>query len=226
VTKNVAAAASPAAQRILNALMVPAPNIGRSAPLRATVGCGGVNFSLYSRDASGIELLFFDREDDGRPARVIPLDPSVNRTYHYWHVFVPGVPAGQLYGYRVHGPFEPLKGMRFDAAKVLLDPYGRGVAVPKNYSRKAAQEKGDDAATAMKSVIVDPRSYDWEGDTPLDRPSSQSIVYELHVRGFTRHPSSGVSAGTRGTFRGLIEKIPYLKDLRHLGCRTSSRVSV
>jgi glycogen operon protein len=141
------------------------------------------------------------------------LDPAVHRTYHYWHVFVPGVQAGQLYGYRVHGPFDPIKGMRFDADKVLLDPYGRGVVVPKNYSRKAAEEKGDNAATAMKSVIVDLRTYDWEGDTPLDRPSSQSIVYEMHVRGFTRHPSSGVSAETRGTFRGLIEKIPYLKDL-------------
>ena len=158
-------------------------------------------------------MLFFDYEDDGRPARVIPLDPSVNRTYHYWHVFVPGVQAGQLYGYRVHGRFDPVKGMRFDAAKVLLDPYGRGVVVPKNYSRKAAQEKGDNSSTAMKSVIVDSRSYDWEGDTPLDRPSSQSIVYELHVKGFTRHPSSGVSVETCGTFRGLIEKIPYLKDL-------------
>jgi isoamylase len=193
--------------------MVPAQDIGRSSPLGATVGCSGVNFSLYSRDASRIELLFFDREDDARPARVILLDPSVNRTYHYWHVFVPGVQAGQLYGYRVHGQFDPSKGTRFDAAKVLLDPYGRGVVVPKNYSRKATQEKGDNCATAMKSVIVDPRSYNWEGDTPLDRPCSQSIIYELHVRGFTRHPSSGVSAETRGTFRGLIEKIPYLKDL-------------
>jgi glycogen operon protein len=172
-----------------------------------------VNFSLYSRDASAIELLFFDREDDGRPARVIALDPAVHRTYHYWHVVVPGVQAGQLYGYRAHGPLDPIKGMRFDAAKVLLDPYGRGVVVPKNYSRKAAEEKGDNGATAMKSVIIDPRTYDWEGDTPLDRPSSQSIVYEMHVRGFTRHTSSGVSAETRGTFRGLIEKIPYLKDL-------------
>jgi glycogen operon protein len=144
---------------------------------------------------------------------VIALDPAVHRTYHYWHVFVPGVQAGQLYGYRVHGPFDPIKGMRFDAAKVLLDPYGRGVVVPKNYSRKAAEDKGANTETAMKSVIVDPHTYDWEGDTPLDRPSSQSIVYEMHVRGFTRHPSSGVSAETRGTFRGLIEKIPYLKDL-------------
>ncbi len=208
-----AATATSGAQRIHQEVTAPAPNIGRSAPLGATVGRGGVNFSLYSRDASEIELLFFDYEDDERPARVIPLDPSVNRTYHYWHVFVPGVEAGQLYGYRVHGPFDPVKGIRFDAAKVLLDPYGRGVLVPKNYSRKAAQEKGDNSSTAMKSVIVDSRSYDWEGDTPLDRPSSQSIVYEMHVRGFTQHPSSGVSAETCGTFRGLIEKIPYLKDL-------------
>ena len=202
-----------AVQRIHQAVRALAPNIGRSAPLGSTVACDGVNFSLYSRDAWGIELLFFDREDDGRPARVIALDPFVNRSYHYWHIFVPGVQAGQLYGYRVHGPSDPLKGIRFDAAKVLLDPYGRGVVVPKNYSRKAAQEKGDNTATAMKSVIVDLRSYNWEGDTPLGRPSSQSIIYEMHVRGFTQHPSSGVSAETRGTFRGLIEKIPYLQEL-------------
>jgi isoamylase len=193
--------------------MTPAPNFGRSSPLGARVGCRGVNFSLYSRDASGVELLFFDREDDAQPARVIPLDPSFNRTYHYWHVFVPGLQAGQLYGYRVHGPFDPSRGLRFDAEKLLLDPYGRAVVVPKNYSRKAAEEKGDNSATAMKSVLVDPRTYDWEGDEPLVRRSSRSIVYEMHVRGFTRHPSSGVSADTRGTFRGLIEKIPYLKDL-------------
>ncbi len=101
-------------------------------------------------------MLFFDREDDARPARVIHLDPAANRTYHYWHVFVPGVQPGQIYGYRVHGPFDPASGMRFDPAKVLLDPYGRGVVVPKNYSRDAASEEGDNAATAMKSVVVDP----------------------------------------------------------------------
>ncbi len=193
--------------------MVPTVNMGRSAPLGATVGHHGVNFSLYSRDASSIELLFFDREDDGRPSRVIRLDPSINRTYHYWHVFVRGAQAGQLYGYRVHGPFEPLKGLRFDDTKVLLDPYGRAVAVPKNYSRKAAQEKGDNVASAMKSVVINPHLYDWEGDTPLRRPSSQTIVYEMHVKGFTRHPSSGVAEETRGTFRGLLDKIPYLQDL-------------
>jgi isoamylase len=206
-------AAGRAASRIQPSLTTLASHIGRSSPLGATLGCGGVNFSLYSRDALGIELLFFDREDDARPARVVSLDTSVNRTYHYWHVFVPGVEAGQLYGYRVHGPFDPSRGLRFDAEKLLLDPYARGVVVPKSYSRKAAEEKGDNSATAMKSVVVDPRAYDWEADAALDRPSSQSIVYEMHVRGFTRHPSSGVTAETRGTFRGLIEKIPYLKDL-------------
>ena len=188
-------------------------NKGRTFPLGATVELGGVNFCLFSRDASGMELLLFDGPDDLRPAHVFSLDPFVNRTYHYWHVFVPGLQAGQLYAYRAHGPFDPSKGMRFDCTKVLLDPYGRGVAVPKNYCRDAAREKGDNAATAMKSVIVDPRSYDWEGDAPLRLPSSQTIVYEMHVRGFTRHPSSGVEEGARGTFRGLIEKIPYLQDL-------------
>ena len=190
-----------------------APSAGRSAPLGATVGVGGVNFSLYSRDASGIELLFFDREDDARPIQVIPFDPFVNRTYHYWHVFVPGVKAGQLYGYRVHGPFDPNDGVRFDPSKVLLDPYGRGVVVPRSYSRAAAQKGGDNCATAMKSVVVDSAAYDWQGDTPLFRPSSQSIIYELHVKGFTQHPSSNVPMETRGTYCGLIEKIPYLKDL-------------
>ena len=103
--------------------------------------------------------------------------------------------------------------MRFDPAKVLLDPYGRGAVVPKNYSRDAARMKGDNAAMAIKSVVTDPHTYDWEGDTPLKAPSSQTIVYEMHVRGFTRHPSSGVAEKKRGTFAGLIEKIPYLKEL-------------
>src|SRR2546427_8012980 len=103
--------------------------------------------------------------------------------------------------------------MRFDPTKVPLDPYGRGVAVPEGYSRDAAQREGDNAATAMKSVVVDPGAYDWEGDAPLRRPSARTIVYEMHVRGFTRHPSSGVPEKTRGTFAGLIEKIPYLSDL-------------
>src|SRR6266436_3311717 len=186
---------------------------GRSSPLGATVLPGGVNFSVYSRNASGVELLLFDREDDALPARVITIDSATNRTYHYWHVFVPDLQPGQLYGYRVHGPFDPSSGMRFDPGKVLLDPYGCGVVVPKNYSRVTARLEGDNASTAMKSVVVDPHAYDWEGDTRLHRPSSRTIIYEMHVGGFTRHPSSGVSERTRGTYAGLVEKIPYLQQL-------------
>ena len=106
---------------------------------------------------------------------------------------MPDVKPGQLYGYRVQGPFDPASGMRFNPDKVLLDPYGRGVVVPRNYSRAAACVAGDNAATAMKSVVVDPDAYDWEGDTPLCRSASRTIIYEMHVRGFTRHPSSRLS---------------------------------
>jgi isoamylase len=188
-------------------------NASESSPLGASVRHGGANFSVFSRHASKVELLFFDRTEDAHPSRVIAVDPLTNRTYHYWHVYVPGVEPGQIYGYRVYGPSDPSRGMRFDPAKVLLDPYARRVAVPRNYSRDAAAEKGNNAGVAMKSVVVDSRAYDWEGDRPLKRASSRSVVYEMHVRGFTRHPNSGVAEQTRGTFHGLIEKISYLQEL-------------
>jgi isoamylase len=186
---------------------------GNSSPLGATPGRGGVNFSVFSKHATGVELLLFDQVDDPEPARVIPIDPAGNRSYHYWHVFVPGLKPGQLYGYRVDGPFDPAQGMRFDPTKVLLDPYGRGVMMPDRYGRSAAGQPGGNAASAMKSVVVNPLAYDWEGDAPLRRPLAQTIVYEMHVRGFTRHPSSGVGEQSRGTYAGLIEKIPYLQQL-------------
>lgn len=194
---ETAAATDAAMQQTRQTTTLSAAVVGRSAPLGALVGSGGVNFSLYSRGASRVDLLFFDRQDSVDPCRVIALDGEINRTYHYWHCFIPGVRPGQIYGYRIDGPFDPEKGMRFDAAKVLLDPYGRGVVVPMAYSRKAAQGKGDTAATAMRSVVVDSSLYDWEGDAPLRLPSSQSIIYEMHVKGFTRHPSSGVSEEIR-----------------------------
>ena len=190
----------------------PAPSAGRSSPLGATVVEGGVNFSLFSRSATGIELVLFDRDDDARPARTIAID-ATDRTYHYWHGFVPGIRPGQIYGYRARGPMDPANALRFDADKVLLDPYGRGVVVPRSYDRDAAARTGDNAATAMKSVVVDTRTYDWEGDAPLGLPSSRMIVYEMHVGGFTRHPNSGIAAERRGTYAGLIDKIPYLRDL-------------
>jgi isoamylase len=187
--------------------------VGRSWPLGATVVEGGVNFSLYSRTASAVELLLFDREDDPRASRSVRIDPGTSRSYHYWHTFVPGIAPGQIYAYRVDGPCAPERGLRFDFSKVLLDPYGRAVVVPKGDSRQAACHPGDNSATAMKNVVVDSRVYDWEGDTPLRRPSASSIIYETHARGFTQHPSSGVDRKYRGTYAGLIEKIPYLQQL-------------
>jgi isoamylase len=155
-----------------------------------------------------VELLLFDSEDATKPRRSIPLSPR-EHPYHYWHIFVPDLPPSQVYGFRALGPFEPEKGLRFNGEKVLLDPYGRAVAVPKAYSRGA----NNAAAAAMKSIVADPGSYNWEGDLPLRRPFVEAVIYELHVRGFTQHPSSGVGAERAGTYAGLIEKIPYLVDL-------------
>ena len=160
-----------------------------------------------------MELLLFDSVDAALPSRVITLDPARNKTCHYWHVLVPGLKPGQVYGFRAQGPFDPPQGLRFDPGKVLLDPYGKAMAVPKGYSRSAAGEVGENTATAMKSVICDPGDYDWEGDIPLKRPFAEAVIYEMHVGGFTRNPNSGVSPEKRGTFAGLVEKIPYLKDL-------------
>ncbi|MBP3956984.1 glycogen debranching protein GlgX [Gemmata sp. G18] len=192
--------------------MTPA-RTGQPFPIGSTVTDGGANFSLFSRTATGVELMLFDRQDDARPARAIALDPVANRTYHYWHTFVPGVKSGQLYAYRVHGPQDPVRGLRFDPTKVLIDPHARGIVVPDRYTPGAARAPGDNAATAMKSVVVDSSEYDWEGDTPLRLPSARTIIYEAHVRGFTRHANSGIKEQVRGTYAGFAEKIPYLKDL-------------
>jgi isoamylase len=188
-------------------------NTGRSFPLGATVLGDGVNFSVYSRQARRVDLLLFDDVAATHPARVIELDARLRRTYHYWHVFVAGIRPGQIYAYRADGPFDPGRGLRFDPTKALLDPYGRAVVVPDGYSRRTASQYGENNAIAMKSVVVDPDVYDWEGDAPLRRPFATTVIYEMHVAGFTRHPSSGVAPERRGTYAGMIEKIPYLQDL-------------
>lgn len=186
---------------------------GTSSPLGATVYPHGVNFSIFSKNATAVELLLFNSVDDDKPQQIIKINPITNRTYHYWHTFVPDIKAGQIYAYRVYGPSAPQIGMRFDPAKVVLDPYSRGVVVPKKYNRGAACRQGDNTTEAMKSVVVDPDTYDWQGDMPLKRPAARTVIYEMHVRGFTRNPNSGIEENKRGTYLGLIEKIPYLQDL-------------
>jgi isoamylase len=186
---------------------------GQAYPVGASVSTGGVNFCVYSRNTTGIDLLLFNHPDDSAPSQVIHLNPEQNRTYHYWHVFVKDAGAGQLYGYRAYGPSQPESGLFFDPQKVLIDPYALGVMDNGNYQRVAAVLPGDNTAFAMKSVVVDPNAYPWEGDAPLQRPFSDAIIYEMHVGGFTRNPNSGVTPDKRGTYAGLIEKIPYLNDL-------------
>ncbi len=181
---------------------------GSGHPLGASIAGDGVNFSVYSRRASGIDLLLFDHADDPRPGRVVPV---TERTADYWHVAVPGIRPGQVYAFRARGPWAPEAGLRFDETRVLLDPYGRGVAVPASYDREA--DGRPNPAAAMKSVVIDPTAYDWEGDRPLERPLRETVIYEAHVRGFTANPNSGVAAERRGTYAGFVEKIPYLVDL-------------
>jgi len=187
--------------------------IGSSYPLGATVMRDGINFSVYSNNSTGMDLVLFDSVDAKEPSDVISLSPEQNRTYNYWHVFVPHLKAGQVYGYRAHGPNEPERGLRFDPEKLLLDPYSHGLWMPPGYDRAAACKPGDDTATAMKSVAVRGHDYDWEHDMRPYTPWANTVIYEMHVAGFTKNPNSGVAREKRGTYAGVIEKIPYLVDL-------------
>ncbi len=186
---------------------------GHSYPIGATVTAEGVNFCVYSKHATAVELLLFDRADDPRPAQVVRLDPRRNCTDHYWHILLRGIGSGQVYGYRAYGPNDPAAGLRFDSAKLLLDPYALAVVNTEHYLRSAATTPGDNLASAMRSVVADPAAYDWEGDEPIQRQFVDALIYEMHVAGFTRNPNSGIAPGRRGTYAGLIEKIPYLQDL-------------
>ena len=185
---------------------------GKSFPLGATVSAAGVNFSVYSKSATDVELLLFDHAEDAGPGRTIKLDRENNRTGDYWHVFVPECFPGQIYGFRVDGPDEGSSGHRFDRTKILLDPYGKCIST-RNYTRTVAAAPADSAGTSMKSVVADSREYDWEGDLPLRRPFAETIIYELHVAGFTGHISSEIDPEKRGTYSGVVEKIPYLERL-------------
>lgn len=186
---------------------------GESFPLGATVYPNGVNFCVFSQNALAIELLLFNSARATKPTYVIRLDPNRNKTHYYWHVFVPELKTGQIYAYRAYGEFAPETGNRFDKTKVLLDPYAKAIVGDEIYDRTAASTWGNNCDRALKGVVVDPSTYDWEGDCHPRIPYSSSVIYEMHVGGFTRNPNSGVAPAKRGTYAGLIEKIPYLKEL-------------
>jgi isoamylase len=180
-------------------------------PPGATVVENGVNFSIYSQHATRVELLLFECARSTRPFQVIPLEPRGHRTFFFWHVLVEDLPTGTCYAWRVDGPDDTARsGLRFDGEKVLLDPWARAVS-DVLWNRERATEPGDNLEASLRGMVV-PGGYDWEDDQPLGcHEPEKSVIYELHVGGFTRHPASGVRHP--GTFLGLIGKIPYIKAL-------------
>ncbi|WP_040844417.1 glycogen debranching protein GlgX [Thiorhodococcus drewsii] len=183
---------------------------GRRYPPGATVEDDGVNFSVFSRHATGAELLLYEGADSEEPFQIIRLDPRVNRTFFSWHLLVVDLPPGTHYTWRMEGPNDPhIHGWRFDERIELVDPWARGVNVSA-WDRWRRQREGVIDHDSPRGIVL-AEEYNWEGDTPLRLASEQTIIYEVHVGGFTRHPNSGVRHP--GTFLGLIEKIPYLKAL-------------
>ncbi|MFW5689017.1 MAG: glycogen debranching protein GlgX [bacterium] len=198
---------------------------GKPYPLGAHLTDDGVRFAVFSRHATAVTLCLFDEAEQPLPTERIDLDPAVHRTGDIWHVEVRGLGAGQLYLFQVDGPYEPEHGHRFNGNLYLVDPYARALTGgfewklnaqfgydPDSPEGDASPNRRTDltAAGIPKCVVVDD-AFDWQGDRPLNYPLRKSVIYEAHVKGLTAHESSGVAH--RGTYRGLIEKIPYLQEL-------------
>jgi len=175
------------------------------------------NFALYSRNAEGVSLLLYTEDDVVHPLFSYRFDPLVNKSGRVWHCRLARSRVGtaRYYAYSVSGPAPagPLDWHRFDPEKILLDPYATSVYFPPSYDRSAATAPGSNAGRAPLGLLDPPAMlHDWS-TRPRPRHESETVIYELHVRGFTRSPSAGVSDANRGTFLGVIEKIPYLLDL-------------
>ena len=173
------------------------------------------NFALYSRNAESVALLLYTENDPANPVHIYVFDQIFNKTGLIWHCLVPEdeLRGATLYAFRVDGPYDPVMGHRFDARKVLLDPFAVSVYFPPEYSRASASGPGPTNGMApLGRLFRDPTSFDW-GEETRPRRTNDLIIYELHVKGFTARANSGVSLEKRGTFAGLAEKIPYLKNL-------------
>ena len=192
-------------------------------PLGAHESGSGVNFAIFTRNATRVRLEFFHRPEDAAPALAIDLDPARNRTGDIWHIWVKGIASAQLYAYRIDGPYEPYAGHRFNVRNLLLDPFATAISHQPHWDFTAAlgydpssPEKDLapstlDNAGKMPKCVYSTHPFDWADDQPPRHPWSKTIIYETHVRGFTIDPRSGVEHP--GTFRGLMEKIPHLKAL-------------
>jgi glycogen operon protein len=197
---------------------------GKPLPLGAAVTETGVNFSLFARRATAVILVLFESTDRESAYTEITLDTHKNRTGDMWHCHIKGLKTGALYLYRVDGPYQPERGLRFNVHKSLVDPYAKaltdlsawnmGASLGYNPNDPAGDlsfSYQDDRYIQPKCVVVDDDDFDWQGDTPLNYPLRFSVLYETHVRGFTIASNSGVEHP--GTYRGVVEKIPFLKDL-------------
>ncbi len=196
---------------------------GAPLPLGARIVAEGVNFAVFSRHAEAMILSIYATPQDGEPVLEYRLDPRLNRTGDIWHVLVQGLKAGALYLWRADGPYLPRQGHRFNVHKALLDPYARALTGNFVWSLEAARAydpespeldlsfSGKDDAALMPKCVVVSDEFDWRGDRPLNYPLRHCVIYETHVRGLSLHPSSRVAHP--GSFRGVVESIPYLKDL-------------
>ncbi len=172
------------------------------------------NFTLYSRPATAVTLLLYGERDLFNPQARVAFDYLKNKSGRIWHCRVPlsQITNARYYAYSVDGPFEPQNGDRFDPQKVLLDPYARKIFFPPDFSRDASRGPGSNAGKAPLAELPSDEAFDW-GEDPRPRHTHDTVIYEMHVRGLTRRENSGVSPQARGSYAGVVEKIPYLKEL-------------
>src|SRR5947209_7622328 len=195
---------------------------GQTYPLGANFDGAGVNFALFSEHATGVELCLFEAVEDDKPSHTIRITEN---TDHVWHAYMPDVQPGQLYGYRVYGPHEPDKGHRFNPNKVLLDPYSKAIGRDLKWddslfgyqlgdpAADLSLDERDSAPFAPLGMVLD-TAFTWGDDRPPHTPWHKTLIYELHVKGFTQR-MSGVSETLRGTYAGLASEaaIGHLKQL-------------
>jgi isoamylase len=210
-------------ERALNTLSPLTPRFSYSAgspiPHGVFLHQGGINFTLFSRHATRVWLWLFDDVHATRPFQVIELDPAYHKTGDIWHVRVQGAGRGLAYVFRVDGPSKPEQGHRFDSGKTLLDPYATAITSPPQWDFSGFSSRSflpdehgsEEVRPVIVKSLVTGNHFDWEDDRPLHHPWSELVIYETHVRGLTIHPSSG--SKSPGTYLGIIDKIPYLKQL-------------
>jgi glycogen operon protein len=197
---------------------------GKAIPMGSTVINDGVNFAIFSRHATLVTLILFESPAKNSPYMEIPLSKPGCKTGDVWHCFVKGLKKGACYLYRVDGPYQPERGLRFNPHKALIDPYAKALTgmdqwdLNKSIGFDQESPKADlsfsdedNLLELPRCIVIDDNDFDWQGDAPLNYPLRFSVLYETHIKGLTAHPNSDVKHP--GTYLGVIEMIPYFKEL-------------